>query len=151
MRSRDLASRSPETVEWPSVPKHDPIPSPNEITLPDLKTVLSPEFQRISSPQITNHRASPNGVRSLPRIDPGHNTANGTHRSTADVSMASPVETGSVMSTEDRVARSTSVSMDDPDVRLAAEALSGLGNPSESFARRIQYGKTLLTIDRFDV
>ena len=43
----------------------------------------------------------------------------------------SPSETGSTMSIEERgERRSTSVlSMDDPDVRIAAEALSGLGNP----------------------
>lgn len=45
--------------------------------------------------------------------------------------MASPLGTASAMSAEDRAVRSTSVvSMDDPDVRIAAEALSGLGNPA---------------------
>jgi hypothetical protein len=42
------------------------------------------------------------------------------------------METGSVMSAQDggERRRETSVlSVDDPDVRLAAEALSGLGNP----------------------
>ncbi|KXT04897.1 hypothetical protein AC578_3443 [Pseudocercospora eumusae] len=129
-RPPTLASRSPETVEWPTVPRHEPIPQANDITLPDLKTVLSPDFERMSSPQTSNHPASPTSVRSLPRIDPGHALTNGVHRGATDVSMASSVETGSVMSMEDRTARSTSVSMEDPDVRLAAEALSGLGNPS---------------------
>jgi hypothetical protein len=41
----------------------------------------------------------------------------------------SPSETGSVMSLDEKSARPISVSMDDPDVRTAAEALSGLGNP----------------------
>lgn len=45
--------------------------------------------------------------------------------------MASPLGTASAMSGEDRAVRSTSVvSMDDPDVRAAAEALSDLGNPA---------------------
>lgn len=48
-----------------------------------------------------------------------------------DAIMASPVGTGSVMSVEDRTARSTSVSMDDPDVRSAVEGLAGLGNPGD--------------------
>jgi hypothetical protein len=38
-------------------------------------------------------------------------------------------DAASNMSIDDATQRSTSVSMDDPDVRLAAEALSGLGNP----------------------
>jgi hypothetical protein len=33
------------------------------------------------------------------------------------------------MSLDEKSARPISVSMDDPDVRTAAEALSGLGNP----------------------
>lgn len=42
--------------------------------------------------------------------------------------MTSPSEVGSAMSMEERGMRSTSVvSIDDPDVRIAAEALSGLG------------------------
>jgi transcriptional repressor OPI1 len=41
----------------------------------------------------------------------------------------SPSEAGSAMSLDEKSARPTSVSMDDPDVRIAAEALSGLGNP----------------------
>lgn len=41
----------------------------------------------------------------------------------------SPTDTASVMSMDERGHRSTSVvSLEDPDVRLAAEALSGLGN-----------------------
>jgi hypothetical protein len=44
--------------------------------------------------------------------------------------MGSPMDTTSIRSTQDDACRrDTSVSMDDPDVRLAAEALSGLGNP----------------------
>lgn len=43
----------------------------------------------------------------------------------------SPMETASVLSSlhHDGPPRETSLSIDDPDVRLAAEALSGLGNP----------------------
>jgi hypothetical protein len=42
----------------------------------------------------------------------------------------SPSDAGSAMSLDEKSsARPTSVSMDDPDVRIAAEALSGLGNP----------------------
>lgn len=48
------------------------------------------------------------------------------------MAMASPSETGSLHGEEDRGRRAKSiVSMEDPDVRLAAEALSGLGNPGK--------------------
>lgn len=53
--------------------------------------------------------------------------------------MASPLESASVISLEERNGRATSVlSMEDPDVRLAAEALSGLGNPDYSRVARNQ-------------
>jgi hypothetical protein len=58
-----------------------------------------------------NHATFPRAPESLPRED-----------------MGSPMDTASVRS-ENTNRRETSVSMDDPDVRLAAEALSGLGNP----------------------
>ena len=104
-----------------------------EITLPDLKTVLSPDFQELSSSLRLSRQVhdSPVSVRSLPRIDPGPAFVNGTSKSSE--SGASPSDAGSVMSIDDQAARPTSVSMDDPDVRIAAEALSGLGNPD--FAR----------------
>lgn len=97
-----------------------------DVTLPDLKTVLSPQFQH-SSPQ--NAPGSPASVRSLPRIEP-NGQVNGTRKST-DTAIASPSEAGSVMSMDDVVRKSTSVSIDDPAIRDAAEALAGLGNPGE--------------------
>ncbi|USW51714.1 Putative transcription factor Opi1 [Septoria linicola] len=130
-RPSSALSRSPETVEWPAVPRHE-IRSHNDVTLPDLKTVLSPEFERMSAPR----QQSPQSVRSLPRIDPGHVLLG---EGGADVTMASPVDTASVVSMEDRNGRATSVvSMEDPDVRDAAEALSGLGNPEYSRGSRNQ-------------
>lgn len=131
-------SRPPDTAAWPAVPQHapaQPAPAPapvasSDITLPDLKTVLSPDFERRRcSPQSSARPGSPTSVRSLPRIDPGYHSMQ--ERGT-DVTMASPLESGSVMSVDDQGLRSTSVvSMEDPDVRIAAEALSGLGNPGE--------------------
>ena len=103
-----------------------------EITLPDLKTVLSPEFEeasRLSEFRARGTPGSPTSARSLPRIDPGHVYGNGA-RSSMEPAVASPSEVGSAMSVDEGGRRSTSVvSMDDPDVRIAAEALSGLGNP----------------------
>jgi hypothetical protein len=54
--------------------------------------------------------------------------------------IGSPMDTASVWSAQDEKARrETSVSMDDPDVRLAAEALSGLGNPGTSTLQPLEY------------
>lgn len=53
-------------------------------------------------------------------------------RTSNEVDVGSPMDTTSVMSAQDDAARRREmsvVSVDDPDVRLAAEALSGLGNP----------------------
>jgi peptidoglycan hydrolase-like protein with peptidoglycan-binding domain len=47
--------------------------------------------------------------------------------------IGSPMDTASVWSAQDEKARrEMSVNLDDPDVRQAAEALSGLGNPGTS-------------------
>lgn len=61
-------------------------------------------------------------------MDPGPAFGSVGRRSTESVVM-SPSESGSVMSLDEKSARPTSVSMDDPDERMAAEALFGLGNP----------------------
>lgn len=133
-RPPSAVTRSPETVDWPAVPRHEIRPQQQDVTLPDLKTVLSAEFEHMSTPR---HPSSPQSVRSLPRIDPGHCSLS---ERGADVNMASPIETASVISLEERNGRATSVvSMEDPDVRLAAEALSGLGNPGEFISLTIGY------------
>ena len=128
------ASHRPADLHLPSVPQ-TALSRPQvqaEVTLPDLRTVLSPDFEEAS--RLSDLRAhgtldSPTPARSLPRIDPGYAYVNGT-RSSMESAVVSPSETGSTMSLDERGVRSTSVvSMDDPGVRIAAEALSGLGNP----------------------
>lgn len=106
-----------------------------DVTLPDLKTVLSQEYQR-SSPQpgglaVPGSPASVMSGRSLPRIEPyGH--VNGMRQSMENA-IASPSEVGSQMSMDDGGRKTTSgLSMEDPDIRVAAEALAGLGNPGET-------------------
>lgn len=128
-------SHKPEDLHLPSVPQ-TALSRPQvqaEITLPDLKTVLSPDFEEAS--RLSEYRAngtpgSPPSARSLPPIDPGHAYGNGI-RSSMESAVLSPSEAGSAMSIEERSERrsTSAVSMDDPDVRIAAEALSGLGNP----------------------
>lgn len=128
----------PTELAFPQVPQHDLTThkQARDITLPDLRTVLSPQFEasaQASAEAAFASRCSPLSAGSLPPIDIGNNSgyANGTRRS-MDMAMASPSEAGSLRSEEGRGRRTKSiVSMEDPDVRLAAEALSGLGNPGK--------------------
>jgi len=127
----------PARVEWPQVPSNE-LPSSNgghgDITLPDLKTVLSPQFQHLapstSDPNALSY-GSPISTGSLPHIDPGRaeTYSDGTRRS-MDMGLASPTEAGSVRSEDDRGRARSAVPTDD-DVRIAAEALSGLSGPGQ--------------------
>lgn len=130
------AQHEPESFHLPSVPTHVPqpqqtsgrLPGIRALDLPDTKASrhtprnsieLSPRSQYEGSqwgvlPGLTS-ATFPRVPDGLPRDDVG-----------------SPMDTASVLSaTDDGMVerRETSVSIDDPDVRLAAEALSGLGNP----------------------
>ncbi|WPG98334.1 transcription factor Opi1-domain-containing protein [Acrodontium crateriforme] len=128
-RPPDYASHEPNDLRLPAVPQHDfSRPPGNDFKLPDLKTVLSGEFQS-PPPHNILHRGSPESACTLSRIESTYGRTNGA-RNGADALMMSPSEASSRTSNDDRAMRSTSVvSMDDPDVRIAAEALSGLGNP----------------------
>lgn len=132
-------AHDPNDVKLPSVPQHEPLqtsPKP-DVRLPDLRSVLAAEFDQpaiypnnaASSPFT---RSGSSASRSLPRIDSSHIPTNG-YRTSMESAVFSPSEAGSVMSMEEHGQRSTSIaSLDDPDVRIAAEALSGLGNPGKS-------------------
>ena len=132
-------SHNPADLDLPPVPRTELNNAhAQEITLPDLRTILAPEFSDAtlspSSHTFSGDHPTPPSVRSLPRIDPGPNYASLGRMSTESVVM-SPSEAGSAMSLDEkRSARPTSVSMDDPDVRNAAEALAGLGNPGKMSA-----------------
>lgn len=125
----------PESLHLPSVPTHIPthhpqdngrLPGIKSLDLPDTKPRHTPHNSIEYSPRsrfetsqwgmlpALNNATFPRAPEGLPREDIG-----------------SPMDTASVRSMQDDGAsrRETSVSMDDPDVRLAAEALSGLGNP----------------------
>ena len=129
-------SRNPADLNLPPVPRTElnNTHAQTDITLPDLRTILAPEYQDAtlspSSRTLSQEHTKSPSVRSLPPMDPGPNYASAGRMSTDSVVM-SPSETGSAMSLDEKSsARPTSVSMDDPDVRDAAEALSGLANPS---------------------
>jgi len=126
--SHDLAS-----LELPSVPRDELLV--NHATA----TISLPNFRSLGLPESTTTHGC-NSTASLVQLGKDSQqwqAATAFHysfprvpstapRSSADV--ASPKE--SVMSDEEHTHRAPSVvSMDDPDVRMAAEALSGLGNP----------------------
>jgi hypothetical protein len=123
-----------ESLQLPSVPTHIPthahdhgrLPGINSLDLPETKARHTPHSSIEYSPRsqfdgaqwgmlpVPNNATFSRAPDAMPREDIG-----------------SPMDTASIRSTQDDSAsrRETSVSMDDPDVRLAAEALSGLGNP----------------------
>lgn len=122
----------PESFQLPSVPTHAPhrqsnsrLPGIKALDLPDATTRHTPRNSIELSPRAQTDGAQWGSLPALhsatfPKVPEGH-----------PVEIGSPMDTASVLSAQDEAARrrETSVSMDDPDVRLAAEALSGLGNP----------------------
>lgn len=138
------AQHEPESFHLPSVPTHLPNAEPNNARLPGIKSLDLPDTKARHTPR--------NSIELSPKshLDGSQwGALPGLHSATFPKvpeglpreDIGSPMDTASVRSTqEDSVGRrDTSVSMDDPDVRLAAEALSGLGNPGT-------YPKTRLTI-----
>lgn len=116
-------SHDPSTLDLPSVPRQDIASS-----LP-VQSLLVNQQHNTLLPSITchNHLAPQHYKPHEPFKQP---TPSGDVRTTVEAASASPTEAASVMSLDESV-RSTSVSMDDPDVRIAAEALSGLGNSGQ--------------------
>jgi hypothetical protein len=123
----------PESLQLPSVPTHAPkhqsngrLPGIKALDLPDATARHTPRspigLSPPSQPEGAQWGALPvlHSATTFPKVPEGH-----------PVDIGSPMDTASVLSAQDEAARrrETSVSMDDPDVRLAAEALSGLGNP----------------------
>lgn len=124
----------PDSFHLPSVPTHLPhhshshshgrshSQSHSHDRLPGIKSLHLPATTARHTPPNSAELSPPWGA--LPAL-----TSASFPRVPDDV--GSPMDTASVRSSlhEDGARRDTSVSMDDPDVRLAAEALSGLGNP----------------------
>ena len=132
------AAHRPADLVLPAVPQTQPVVQTrpvSDLTLPNLQTILSPDFHHPSRPANNALAArgisdSPASGHSLPRILPA---AIQVPLQSPEAALMSPSETGSAMSVDDRPVRSTSVvSMDDPDVQLAARALSELGNTGKS-------------------
>ena len=129
---------APEDLKLPSVPREEirTAGSPNSITLPNLQSVLADLPPRNDDQQAhqskfygrNGHSVTSAHARTLPQLDPSPRTYGG-FRPSVESAILSPSETGSAKGGIERGRRSTSIlSLEDPDVRLAAEALSGLGN-----------------------
>lgn len=117
------AQHEPESFHLPSVPTHLPQTALSNGRLPGIKSLDLPDATRAA-------RHTPHNSIELPALHSATfpRVPDGFPRLPEDI--GSPMDTASVWSAQDEKARrETSVSMDDPDVRLAAEALSGLGNP----------------------
>lgn len=110
----------PASLNLPSVPTHT-LPSLRSLDLPDaLPSRASVEI----SPKTANAQwgaLPPLSSATFPRVPEGD----------LGSPMAMDVDRASVVSGDERRREMSVVSMDDPDVRLAAEALSGLGNPGK--------------------
>jgi transcriptional repressor OPI1 len=148
----------PKSLDLPSVPKHEILSSHNNdvSNFPNLKYLALPPSailptnavqQSARSSELQN---SPNGSQQHPlrsTIDrqqwqsPIMNSniqtqqaAYTTMRTSMETEPMSPTtDGGSARSVDEHMPRASSVSIDDPDVRIAAEALSGLGKSGKRF------------------
>jgi hypothetical protein len=141
------AQHEPESFHLPSVPTHTPhTTQQSNGRLPGIKSLDLPNATRSARHTPRNSielspRSQLDGAQwgPLPSLHSATfpRVPEGMLRMPEDI--GSPMDTASVWSAQDdKVRRETSVSMDDPDVRLAAEALSGLGNPGMSCMARLR-------------
>lgn len=119
----------PESFQLPSVPTHAPLRQSNA-RLPGIRALDLPDTTTARHSRRSSTEPHANGAQWAAR-PPLHSATFPRVPDGLPADMGSPMDTASVLSAQDEAARrrETSVSMDDPDVRLAAEALSGLGNP----------------------
>ncbi|KAF2096217.1 Opi1-domain-containing protein, partial [Rhizodiscina lignyota] len=142
------SSHDPESLELPSVPQHEigsPSSNATSVTLPHLKSLGLPEHNSYTpSPPEWPDASAPSfygGYNFSTAFPPAPHTA-----PRSDAGIGSPMEVSSVMSLDEQNHRASSVSMDDPDVRMAAEALSGLGNPDFARSPTSSYRSTTISV-----
>ena len=117
------SSHDPNTLNLPSVPQGLLVhPDDSPIDLRNAK----PSIQDDTNISILNASYHPDAFKrqfaheqQVPRTTPMHQRP-----------PSEALSPRSIMSLDEAPPRASSVSIDDPDVRIAAEALSGLGNPS---------------------
>nr|POE86582.1 clock-controlled protein 8 [Quercus suber] len=124
----------PESLKLPAVPQHAIATAgpQSDVTLPNLKTVLSPHFEQISPLRNTfgTPVSPPRSLRGHSSKTSGRKGSTSTRRSTDSISIAVS-ESSSSREGRGRHIRDkscVSVDLDDPKVREAAEALSELGH-----------------------
>ncbi|KAH8731974.1 clock-controlled protein 8 [Phaeosphaeriaceae sp. PMI808] len=134
------AQHEPESFQLPSVPTHIPLAHQPNDRLPGIRSLDLPDATPSARHTPRNSiEMSPKSQFDTPQWAqlPSLHSATfprvpeGLPRGAEDI--GSPMDTASVWSAQDEKARRelSVISMDDPDVRLAAEALSGLGNPAD--------------------
>lgn len=122
--------QQPSQSQPPAYTQHDP----HSLNLPSVPTHTLPSLRSLDLPDAHRHHARGTSMEVSPKsttaqwgqIQSLHSAA---FPRVPDGDIGSPMDTCSVVSATDDRLREMSVSVDDPDVRLAAEALSGLGNP----------------------
>lgn len=146
-RERPPSYAHDETLNLPSVPTHDLPPPPTNssaLHLPALQSLGLPESQSTFSHPQPQSLAEIRGAKwhngTLP-VSAFPSVPSGALRASVEQPLLSPsTEVGS----EEHGNRAQSVmSMDDPDTRAAAEALSGLRNPGMCCHNSSFYAKAL--------
>lgn len=116
-------THDPSTINLPSVPTTDPPPIHHERVLPPLPPrSTEPKYRQESAPEIPLAWPSSNPLTAYYQPGPSQLSPKTTARRSTDSSSTMDVDLS-----DNRARRGGSVlSIDDPDVRLAAEALGDL-------------------------
>lgn len=127
-----LQEHDPTQLVLPAVPSHD-IAMKERVQLPCIRAVLSPEFDEVLKGHSRNNSGvtslgSPTPTPFLPRIEPPSDLFMSQLERSRTQSSSTTTSSRRV-SEHERGRPKSIISIDDPDVRIAAEALSGLGNP----------------------
>lgn len=138
------AQHEPESFHLPSVPTHIPHTTQSNGRLPGIRSLDLPDAMAARHSPHSSVEISPrpqfDGAQwgQLPSLHSATfpRVPEGLPRMPEDI--GSPMDTASVWSAQDEKARrEMSVNIEDPDVRQAAEALSGLGNPGMSCMQHV--------------
>ena len=133
------SSHNPNTLNLPSVPQ-GPVAHPDASTL-DFRTPRA-SYQESPNIPILSAAYHLDAFKRQPAPEQHHSPTISSRTTNMHQRPASEaMSPRSIMSLDDVPARAPSVSMDDPDVRIAAEALSGLGNPGKLSGLKASYTK----------